>query len=223
MASREAPRKIQAVLWDLDGTLVQSERLHQALEQEVLEDFGLDVSVERLEAFTGTTARAMFEALLAEEGRPELLEEVLARRLELSSARIVDRALPTRGIEAVLRDIPMRTHRFALVTSNDRQIAEGILERFGWDWRFEVLVCAEDVAAPKPAPEPYLRACEGLGLEPTRALAVEDSPRGVTSARAAGCKVAGLLGHYRQADLRGAHFTLSNVGAVPGLLSVLEA
>lgn len=216
-----ASQQVQAVLWDLDGTLVQSEHLHLELEREVLASVGVVIEAEAYRAYVGTTTRAAFTHLLGLAGRGDLVEDALARKRELAPDRIIQRSLPTRGVEAVLHDIPMRTHRFALVTSAERYVAEGLLERFGWSWRFEVVVTANDVERPKPDPQPYLMAAERLGLDPAQTLAVEDAPNGIRSARAAGCRVAGLPGTFPPADLGEAHFTLSNVGAVIGLLGVL--
>jgi len=214
-------QRVQAVLWDLDGTLVQSEHLHLELEREVLASFGVEIEAEAYRSYVGTTTRAAFTHLLGLADRGDRIEEALARKRELAPDRIIQRSLPTRGVEGVLRDIPMRTHRFALVTSAERYVAEGLLERFGWRWRFETVVTADDVERPKPDPQPYLLAAERLGLSPDRTLAVEDAPNGIRSARAAGCSVAALPGTFDPDALGEAHFTLSNLGAVIGLLGVL--
>ena len=214
-------QQVQAVLWDLDGTLVQSEQLHLDLEREILAGYGVEVSEAAYRAFVGTSARAAFSQVLGPAGRLDVLEEALATKRRLAPDRIIQRSLPTRGVEDVLRDVPMRTHRFALVTSAERYVAEGLLERFGWTWRFEILITANDIVRPKPVPEPYRLACERLGLPPAATLAVEDAPNGIRSARAAGCRVAALPGTFEAAQLAEAHFTLSTVGAVIGLLGVL--
>jgi len=216
-----ATQAVQAVLWDLDGTLVQSEHLHLDLERDVLASFGVEVDAEAYRAYIGTTTRAAFTHLLTLANRAEVLEDALAMKRRLAPDRIIQRSLPTRGVEDVMHDVPMRTHRFALVTSAERYVAEGLLERFGWTWRFETVITANDVQQPKPDPEPYRLACERLGLPPDRTLAVEDAPNGIRSARAAGCRVAALPGTFAPSALGEAHFTLSNIGAVVGLLGVL--
>ncbi len=213
---------IQAVLWDFDGTLVQTERLHADLERQVLAELGVDLDPKADLDGVGRPTRALFAAALAAAGRPELLEAALARRLELARAQVLPRAHPTRGVERVLLDVPMRTHRFAVVTSTERALVEPIVERLGWTWRFEVMVTLDDVQAPKPDPEPYRLAVQRLGLEPRQCLVVEDSPPGVEAGRAAGCRVAALPGTFPAAALHRAHYVLSNVGAVAGLLGVLK-
>jgi HAD superfamily hydrolase (TIGR01509 family) len=76
---------------------------------------------------------------------------------------------------------------YALVTSSERSFMNAVLDRTGL--RFDVTVCADDVSATKPDPEPYLLAAKLLGADPARCAALEDSPNGVASAEAAGCQV----------------------------------
>jgi beta-phosphoglucomutase-like phosphatase (HAD superfamily) len=76
----------------------------------------------------------------------------------------------------------------ALVTSTQRGLTERALDWIGRE-HFDVVVCGDEVDEPKPAPDPYLRAAELLGLPPWRCVAVEDSPTGSTAAQAAGCAV----------------------------------
>ncbi|MCA9519150.1 MAG: HAD family phosphatase, partial [Myxococcales bacterium] len=208
MRSGQSEQNIVAVLWDLDGTLVQTEGLHAEVDREVLGSYGFDVGHEELLAYTGMTSRDQLAGTLGARGAGHLLEEAYAKKLALMAERIVSRALPTRGIEGVLRDVPMRTHRFALVTSTEREIALALLERFGWSFRFEVVVGAEDVPRTKPAPDPYLRACELLGVAPAQALVVEDAPAGIRAGKAAGCRVAALCTTFGPAELGGADFVL---------------
>jgi len=127
--------------------------------------------------------------------------------------------LPLRGIEDVLRDVPARTHRFALVTVGERAAAERLLARHGWSWRFEVVV--EERAALASGVSPYGRACEALGVSTAQALVVEGLPTRVASARDAGFQVAAPVGPHTAGDLTRASFVLSNVGAVVGLLRAL--
>ncbi|MGM0574372.1 MAG: HAD family hydrolase [Myxococcota bacterium] len=218
----QAPTNVRAVLWDMDGTLIDSERLHEDLEKRVMTELGVPFEPDVLEAHRGHPTRALFGALLERVGRADRLEEALQRRLDLVQDRVVERVVPVRGAEAALNDIPARTHRFALVTSNERVIAEGVLERFGWAWRFDVVVGVEDYDHPKPDPEPYRLACERLGVSPEHTLVVEDTPAGVASARAAGCRVAAVPHTVRPDRLQEADYVLSNLGAVVTLVHMLR-
>ena len=212
---------VSVVLWDLDGTLVQTEHLRCKLENEVLAEFNIDPGP-LLEGCAGMRTRDVLTRVLDAKGEGARLPEVMARWHTLVLEHVVNRALPLRGIERVLSDIPMRTHRFALVTSTDHDVADKILERFGWAWRFECVIGGDDVKEGKPAPEPYVLACEKMGVRPENALVVEDSIAGVSAAQAAGCRVAAVMGTELPENLHAAEFVLSNAGALPGLLRMLS-
>ncbi len=219
--------KIRAVLWDLDGTLVDTEGLYATLVGRILAELGVHVGEDALALLRGVSApeggRLLLEAAgLAEAEREAVLAEVLARRGARVRDEVVERTVPGRGVLRALDDLLPWRYRFGLVTSNGGDVARWTLERFGWTERFEVVVAAEDAARGKPDPEPYRLACERLGLSPTEVLAVDDSPAGVASARAAGCHTAALVGTFPAEALGGAHYVLSNPGAVPGVLNLLE-
>jgi phosphoglycolate phosphatase len=165
--------------------------------------------------------RAGVARVLAAAGRPELLAAVLEHRERCVKDEVVERCHPVRGVETVLGDIPARLVRFAVVSADSRTIADAVLARFGWTWRFEAVIGHEDVAAVTPDPAPYHLACERLGLLPAQALAVAGSSSGLAAARAAGCRTAAIVATGDAEVLTGAEFTLSNVGALPGLLSLL--
>jgi len=217
---------ITSVLWDLDGTLADTEGLHAELERGVLIDLGLlDADVDALMARperVGLSSRDAFLGALEVVGRSELLDDAMAMLQQRLVTQVVDRAQPKQGVNRVLLDIPMRETRFAIVTSSRRSTTEELVERFGWAWRFEVLVTADDVVRRKPDPEPYLQACDQLGITPAQALAVEDSPHGIASARAAGVKCAAVVGSFQPDALGQANWVISGVGAVPGLLGILR-
>lgn len=214
-------RHVVAVLWDLDGTLVGAEPLRRDIERDVLAARGVRVPEARARAWSAVGSRVVLEALLDEAGRVDEVEAALAEVRVLARERVVERAVPLRGAEDILRDIPMRTHRFGLVTPSRREVAEALLGRFGWSWRFEAVVVAEEVAACAPAPDAWLLACERLGVAPRRALVVTHAPLGVLAGKAAGCRVAAVPGPFAPAELGDADFVLSNLGAVVGLLGVL--
>lgn len=212
-------RAIVAVVWDLDGALVSAEALHRSIERDVLAARGVALPEDR--AWAGAGSRAVIDALLTDAGREDEVEAAVIEARALARARVVSRAVPLRGAEDVLRDIPMRTHRFALVSVSSREVALGLLERLGWSWRFEVVVAAEEAGPSESAPNPYRSACDELGVPPRRVLVVAHAPRVVRAGKAAGCRVAAIPNAFTAAELGEADFVVSNLGAVVGLLGVL--
>ena len=225
MAARDdLPQR--AILWDLDGTLADTEELHAVAERSVLGSLG--VADELIEAAMsspdrlGQTTRRVLLGALERAGLSHRIDEAMELFQARAAVEVIGRAQPKPGVNRLLLDIPMREVRFALVTSSRRDTAEALLERFAWTWRFELITSVDDVARPKPDPEPYRVTCERLGISPSSALAVEDSPLGIQSARAAGVRVAAVVGTFPADELRGANWIISDVGAVPSLLRLIE-
>ena len=111
----------------------------------------------------------------------------MGKRKSSSTCRL-ERGVPVLpGARELLAEVTSAGMPSALVTSSERQIMEAVIPKIGMS--FGATVCAEDVRDSKPAPEPYLRAAELLGVDPAGCIALEDSPNGVAAAEAAGCLV----------------------------------
>jgi HAD superfamily hydrolase (TIGR01509 family) len=180
----------QAVLWDMDGTLVDSEGLWSITMAELAAHLGGELSAATREELTGSSLRRTVTSVLREVGRPDdeaAVDEagrwLLDRTKSLFAADLT--WLPgARQALATVREAGFAT---ALVTSTYRELTEVALDTIGRD--FDVVVCGDEVTATKPDPAPYLRAAELLGVDPSRCVAVEDSPSGTASAAAAGASV----------------------------------
>lgn len=183
---------VEGVLWDMDGTLVDSEKLWDIGLRELAERLGGRLSDETRAAMVGTNVPTTFDLLFADVGVP----------LTSQSYADADAWLTARMLELFSEDIPwqpgaldaLRMARAtglptALVTSTVRSLTECLLDHIGREF-FDVTVCGDEVDGHnKPHPEPYLRAARLLGVDPSRCVAIEDSPTGVASAVAAGCTV----------------------------------
>ena len=191
-----------AVLFDLDGTLIDSEAMHVGANTRLFRECGLDVPPEEHVGFKGRPAHAVFTDMRARYGPGRLdVAQMVARKQALFRELAADVALLP-GARALLDALAARGIPTALVTSTDRVLVDEILARLGV--AFGTVVTADDVAAPKPAPEPYLLAAARLGVAPQRCLAVEDALSGIASARAAGCDVAALPTSFPADVLEGA-------------------
>lgn len=183
-----------AVLWDLDGTLLDSEKLWDVPLYEFTEKLGGRLSDATRQAMVGSNVAVTLRLLYAEVGITDPTPDQLslgAVWLDRRMAEVFGQGdLPWRpGAADALRSVRDAGHRMALVTSTERGLAEIALDTVGRDL-FEVTVCGDEVdGLNKPHPEPYLRACRLLDVDPVACVAVEDSPTGVASAVAAGCQV----------------------------------
>jgi HAD superfamily hydrolase (TIGR01509 family) len=177
---------LQAVLFDMDGLLVDSEPLWYEAERSVIDRLGGSWTESDQHALVGGSMAVTVRYLLSKGTRPAS-PAVVARWLADSMAELVTtRPLPVMpGARELLAEVAASGLPYALVTSSEREIMDIALGRLGA--RFPVTVCAGDVSRCKPAPECYLLAAAKLSVDPRRCVALEDSPNGVAAAEAAGC------------------------------------
>ncbi len=175
------------VLFDLDGLLVDTEPLWLQAETAVMARLGASWTREDQVKLLGGNLRRTVRYLLAKATIPAP-PEVVGEWLMADVTERARRGVPVRpGARELLAAVVAAGLPHALVTSSERRFADMVLTATGM--RFDVLVCAQDVSAGKPAPEPYLLAAKLVGVDPGRCFALEDSANGVASAEAAGCRV----------------------------------
>jgi beta-phosphoglucomutase-like phosphatase (HAD superfamily) len=164
----------------MDGTLVDSEKLWDVSLTALYQSFGGAMSRETRASLVGASAEETMVTVYAELGLepdPEAMVESI-RWLHGHTAELFDGGLPWCD----------GAREMALVTNTQRELAERALNSIGRQY-FSVTVCGDEVPNGKPAPDPYLRAAELLGLAPADCLAVEDSVTGTAAAESAGCAV----------------------------------
>lgn len=175
----------------MDGTLVDSEQLWTIALTDLARHLGGELSLPAREAMVGTNMAVSIGILFDDLALPAIPQDQdrallwLARR----TAQLFAQPLTWRpGAKQALAAVRAAGLPCALVTNTERAITELAMRSLGRR-NFEAVVCGDEVRVPKPAPDPYLRAAELLGLAPARCVAVEDSPTGVAAAEAAGCAV----------------------------------
>ena len=183
--------KLEAVIYDLDGTLVDSERLWHEAETELLAVRGFTYRAEVRAALLGkrldACIRIIREAYALPESEKALLQELLTRMMKL-----VDEKLQIRpGAEELLAEVQALGLKTAIASSSPLEFIEGVVRACHWQSRYfpeqrNCLFSADGVPAGKPAPDVYLAAAAALGVEPANCLAIEDSATGARSAVAAG-------------------------------------
>ncbi|HEX3242814.1 MAG TPA: HAD family phosphatase [Solirubrobacterales bacterium] len=182
-----------AVVFDNDGLLLDTESVWTRAEQDLFERRGLEFTPAHKLELVGTSAEiagGILERRLGEPGRAasliEELNELVVAELEHGVEAMV-------GARDLLHELAARGTPLGLVSNSPLAFVRRSLEIVGFADRFDVVVSGHEVAAPKPAPDPYLEACRLLGVEPgPGVVALEDSPTGVTAARAAGLTVIGI-------------------------------
>lgn len=178
---------IDAVAWDIDGTLIDSEPLHHRALIEASRGFGVDLSELPDMAFRGVHMHDVWAIL-----RPRLPRwldrDVWLAAIEAAYVSGIDDLRPNPEAVPTILALAERGNRQVAVSNSARGIVDANLTALGIARVLEFSVSLDDVAHGKPAPEPYALAATRLGLAPHRILAVEDSDTGLASARAAGLR-----------------------------------
>jgi HAD superfamily hydrolase (TIGR01509 family) len=180
----EAPLP-EAVLWDMDGTLVDTEPYWIECEIELVARYGGTWTLDQAHSLVGNDLLTSARVIAVDGGVPLAPESIIAELLAGVTRRVGD-VVPWRpGARELLDALVAAGVPNALVTMSYRSLAEAVLQQLP-PGSFAALVCGDEVDRGKPHPEPYLEAARRLGVAPTGCVAIEDSPNGVASARAAG-------------------------------------
>jgi len=178
------PRKPRAVVFDLDGTLIDSEALVKDAHFAACAELGVTMTEAQFLSLVGMHREANDLQLKGYYGEDFPLEHFIT----LTRAHVGDRVAPLKAGAAELMDaLDEMALPFGLATSSRRPWVEKHFAAHQLDARFRAVVTRQDVVEGKPHPEPYLHASKLLGAEPENVLALEDSYAGVTSAHTAGC------------------------------------
>lgn len=183
-----------AVIFDMDGVLVDGEPLHFRAINELLAAEGRSLSLEAYKPYMGT--KAGWQELIGDLGlaHPPAHYSARYRALILHQYRSASVALP--GATELVRGLQRAGLPRALASSSVRPWVDACLETLALADAFDAIVTGSDTAAGKPAPDIYLLAAARLGIDPARCLAIEDAPAGVESARRAGMTVWAVRTEY---------------------------
>ena len=177
-----------AVLWDLDGTLVDTEPYWIECEFELVEAHGGTWSYDHAHAIVGSDLRESARYIREHGGVQLPLDEIVNQLLDGVIAR-VRRTMPWRpGARDLLAELRVEHIPCALVTMSWRRLADAIVAELP-PGSFQAMIVGDEVRRGKPHPEPYLAAARALAVSPRDCVALEDSPTGLRSATAAGCHV----------------------------------
>jgi HAD superfamily hydrolase (TIGR01509 family) len=184
---------LEAVIFDMDGVLLNSEPLHMAADREIFRKLGFHVTPKEQELFLGMGAEGTYAWLKDRFGLDEPLEELLRMDLEIRMQYFIAGPLlvPNEGVIQLLEELSENQVPLALGSSTVAPIVDRVLGILGLRKYFLRIVTGDQVLKTKPDPSIFLLCADGLGVSPENCLVIEDSKNGIQAARTAGMKVAG--------------------------------
>lgn len=190
--------KIKAVLFDMDGVLIDAKEWHYEALNRALGLFGYTIERhEHLASYDGLPTRVKLERLTAEKGLPRELHEFIGEmKQRYTMGEIHAKCRPVFAREYALSRLKSEGYRIAVCSNSIKKTIDVMMDRAGLSPYLDLVMSNEDVKEPKPSPEIYIKAMGRLGLSPEECLICEDNENGIKAAEASG----GRLLKVRTAD-----------------------
>ncbi len=181
---------MKAIIFDMDGVIIDSEPLHIQIERELLEEHGGTITREEHEKFVGTTDYHIWSAFKERYNLEPSVEELV----KIKKQRFIDNLHKVKLVDnfyEFMLSVYNEKYLLALASSNVRKAVDKVIEIFDLSKYIKVSISGEEVSKSKPDPEIFLKAAKKLGVKPTNCLVIEDAFAGVQAAKAAGMKCIG--------------------------------
>ena len=176
-----------AIVFDMDGLLVDTEVVWELAERRLIESFGNEYDLAIRDEFIGLRLDEFFAGLMRHYEFGGLSVEAVSERLVDDVCALLEQGLnPQPGANEILTTTRSHGYPCAIASSSPMRIIDTVVDAMGWRDIFDHLCTADDVPKGKPAPDVYLLAANTLGVAPNKCLALEDSPNGARAAVAAG-------------------------------------
>lgn len=202
--------RLEAVLWDLDGTILDTREQHFLSSQRVFDKYGLKVERGSSKPYYGKTSREIFRDLLGKDFDTRKLISLIKEKDEIFRSLIIHEARFLPGVEACLRTFQSLGVAQAVASSTSMKNIEFLLDALNARAYFDRLFSGEELTS-KPDPAVFLLASTELGIAPANCLVIEDSPFGVQAAKAARMKCLAVAGPFRLEDLAQADLALDSL------------
>lgn len=206
---------LKAVIFDMDGVIIDSEPIHKEVEKKIFKKFGANISEEEHNSYIGMTSMGMWNEIKVRHNFKqsfsveELIEMEVKNYIELiQSNRNIK---PINGVVELIDELHKNNIKLAIASSAVRKSIETVVDMFELEKYFEIRISGEDIKNGKPAPDIFLVAARHLGVKPKDCIVVEDSKNGVQAAKEAGMKCIGFRNlNSGNQDLSFADIIISN-------------
>ncbi|MCS7286801.1 MAG: beta-phosphoglucomutase family hydrolase [Anaerolineae bacterium] len=202
---------VRAVIFDLDGVMVDTAPYHFQAWQKALAEFGLEMSYEQFRSTFGMRNQEIIRTLYGSKFTSEQVEEIGRRKDAIYRELVYRHLTPMPGLLRLIQDLKAKRFRIAVATSTSKPNASLILKTLKLEHEIVALVTEEDVEFGKPDPEIFLKAAEKCMAQPQNCIVIEDSPAGIQAAKSAGMKAVALTTTRPQEELREADLIVESL------------
>lgn len=186
-------RLLKAVIFDMDGVIIDSEPLHIEVVLDVLKGLDINLSYDDITRYIGISNSYMWNELAGKYSIRKTVDELIdiqhAMNIDVLDTH-EDITMP--GVIELLDEIKSNELKTAIASSSTIDYIDAVVDKLGIARHFDAIVSGEQVARGKPQPDIFIRAAESLGVSPAECVVIEDSDNGIRAARGAGMKVIGL-------------------------------
>lgn len=186
---------IQAVIFDMDGVIIDSEPVYFEIDRQMFEELNIAVSFEEHCSYVGTSSRNMWNSIITKHGIAEQPEELMKKEYSLYLEHLANASdlQPIDGVVDLIHELSKNDFKLVLASSSRMESIDIVLSKFKLDELFIAKVSGSELAHSKPHPEIFLRSARLIKSDPRECIVIEDSKNGVTAAKAAGMKCIGYL------------------------------
>jgi len=203
---------LRAVIFDMDGVIVDSEPLHIEAERKTLAPYGIKLEENELQKYMGRTPKVLLEDIIEKYRLNTTIEEIypVHKKNLLNLYKNEVELIP--GVLELITDLDSEGVALALASSSDKVLILSVLEKFHLSDFFKVIVSGEEVKNVKPSPDIFLKTAQKLGYSPGECAVIEDSSAGVRSARSAGMVCVGFRSpHSKGQDITEAELVIDDL------------
>lgn len=182
---------MKAIIFDMDGVIIDSEPIHFEIEKGLLEELGGVYSGEAQNSFVGTTDYIMWSTFKEQFNLEPSIDEIINMKKE-KFIENVNRIPLIKHVKEFMSSLHEKGYLIALASSNNSCAVDEVIERFGLGKYLNFAISGEDVVNSKPHPEIFLKAAKRMKVNPSDCLVIEDAKNGVEAAKSAGMKCIGF-------------------------------
>jgi beta-phosphoglucomutase-like phosphatase (HAD superfamily) len=211
---------LKAVIFDMDGVLIDSEPFHLVVNEKIFADLGINLGEEEYHSFIGTTHKDMWSMIKKRYNLPQPVPELVNMQVSGNINYIKNEEIEPikiKGVAGLLSEIARESIKIGIASSSPTKVIKLVINKLRISDYFSAIIGGEEIKRGKPSPDIFLKAAKRLKETPSNCLVIEDSKNGVLAAKAAGMKCVGFKNpNSGNQDLEKADLIIDNYNSLNG-------